>query len=274
MPAVGPLEQLGIAGGKAIHETAIVSSHAEIGDGVRIGPGSIVGAHVKIGSGCELGAYVVVSGHTTIGLDNKIYHFCTFGGAPQDMRYAGENTSLIVGDGNVFREYCSVHSGTVSGLGKTVVGSHNWIMSYVHIAHDCVLGNHSILANNTAFSGHVRAEDYVVCGGYTLVPQHRRIGCHAYTGGATKLVRDVAPYTCVSGIPAYCRGINKVGLERKGFSSELRRALYYAYRKVLKENCTEEMPELKRLAETYPEVKHFLGFIRKSEVGVIRPAVP
>ncbi len=272
MSAAGPFGQLDISGGKAIHETAIVSRHAEIGDDVRIGPGSIVGAHVKIGSGCELGAYVVVSGRTTLGSNNKVYHFSTLGGAPQDMKYAGEHTSLVIGDNNVFREYCSVHSGTVHGSGKTVVGSHNWIMSYVHIAHDCVLGNHLVLANNTAFSGHVRVGDYTVLSGYTLVPQFRQIGCHVYTGGATKLARDVAPYTSVSGIPAYCRGINKVGLERKGFSSELLGALYYAYRTVLKENCTEETPKLKELAKTYPEVRHFLDFIKKSEVGVIRPA--
>ncbi len=274
MPAAGPFEQLGISGGKAIHETAIVSRHAEIGEGVRIGPGTIVGEHVKIGSGCELGAYVVVSGHTTIGSNNKVYHFSTLGGAPQDLKYAGEQSSLLIGDNNVIREYCSVHSGTAHGSGKTVVGSHNWIMSYVHIAHDCVLGNHLVLANNTAFSGHVSVEDYAVLGGYTLVPQHRRIGCHAYTGGATKLARDVAPYTCVSGIPAYCRGINKVGLERKGFSSELRNALYYAYRTVLKENCTEETPKLKELAQTHSEVRHFLDFIKNSEAGIIRPARP
>jgi UDP-N-acetylglucosamine acyltransferase len=255
-----------------IHATAIVSDSASIADDVEIGAYSVIGDSVEIGSGTRIDSHVVVNGPTRIGKDNHIYQFASIGDDPQDKKYADEPTRLIIGDRNTIREFCTLSRGTTQDIGDTLVGDDNWIMAYVHIAHDCVVGNNTIMANNTTLAGHVHIGDWVICGGFSGVHQFCKVGAHAFLGMYTGVNRDVPAYTMVSGQPATARGINSEGLKRRDFSAEQIRNIKNAYRITFrsgkkKAEATEEIAEL---AKTQPELELFLESLRSSERGLAR----
>jgi UDP-N-acetylglucosamine acyltransferase len=203
-----------------IHPSAIVDPRAQLAPDVQVGPYSVIGPHVVIGAGSTVGPHCVIEGHTTIGKNNRVWQFCSLGAAPQDKKYAGEPTRLSIGDGNTIREFCTFNCGTVQDSGETRVGNDNWIMAYVHLAHDVQLGNHCILANNATLAGHVHVGDWVIVGGLTGVHQHVKIGAHAMAGFQTALSQDVPPFMMVDGNPAKVHGFNIEGLRRRGFGPE------------------------------------------------------
>jgi len=203
-----------------IHATALVDAQAELHDSVSVGPYAVIGAHVRIGAGSSVGAHAVIEGHTTIGSDNRIFQFASIGGPPQDMKYGGEPTRLDIGNGNTIREFVTINTGTVQDAGVTRLGDDNWIMAYVHIAHDCQLGSHLILANAVQLAGHVHLGDWVFLGGLSGVHQFVRVGAHAMTGFQTRLAQDVPPYVTAAGNPAQAQGINQEGLRRRGYTPE------------------------------------------------------
>ena len=203
-----------------IHATALVDPKAELAENVTVGPYAVIGPHVRIGEGSSIGAHGVVEGHTTIGRDNRIFQFTSIGGAPQDKKYAGEPTRLVIGDGNTLREFVTINTGTVQDAGLTVLGDDNWIMAYVHIAHDCQVGSHTIIANATQLGGHVHLGDWAFLGGLSGVHQFVRVGAHAMTGFQTRLSQDLPPYVTAAGNPAAATGINAEGLRRRGFTPE------------------------------------------------------
>ncbi len=221
-----------------IHASAIVDPRAELADDVQIGPFSVIGPDVTIDSGTSVQSHVVIAGRTRIGRNNRIYSFCSLGEAPQDKKYAGEATELLIGDGNTIREFTSLNLGTVQGGGATRVGSDNWIMSYVHIAHDCVIGDHTIMANLSQLAGHVTLGDWAILGGMVGVHQFVRIGAHAMCGGGSTLVQDVPPFVLCRGSPAQPYGLNVEGLQRRGFDEATVAALKRAYRTLFREGLT------------------------------------
>jgi len=221
-----------------IHPTAVIDPRAELADDVQVGPFSIVGPDVAIGSGSSIDSHVVITGHTRIGRNNRVFSFTSLGEVPQDKKYAGEPTELVIGDGNTIREFCSLNAGTAQGGGTTRVGSDNWIMSYVHIAHDCVVGDHTIMANLTQLAGHVLIGDWAVLGGMTGVHQFVRIGAHSMVGGGSTLVQDLPPFVLCRGSPAQPFGINVEGLQRRGFDEATVSALKRAYRSLFREGLT------------------------------------
>ena len=203
-----------------IHPTAVVDPAARLHESVVVGPYTIVGPHVEIGAGTTIGPHCVIEGHTTIGRDNRIWQFCSLGSDPQDKKYAGEPTRLEIGDGNTFREFCTVSTGTVQDEGVTRIGDDNWIMAYVHIAHDCELGSHIVMANAATLGGHVHLGDWVFVGGLTGIHQFVRVGAHAMTGFQTRLAQDLPPFVTAAGNPAEAQGINAEGLRRRGYTPE------------------------------------------------------
>jgi UDP-N-acetylglucosamine acyltransferase len=217
-----------------IHPTAIVDPNAEIDDSVEIGAYSIIGPNVKIGARTKIGPHVVVEGHTTIGCDNTFFQFSSIGAAPQDKKYAGEATRLEIGDRNLIREFCTFNVGTVQDGGVTRLGNDNWIMAYVHLAHDCQVGNNTIFANNASLAGHVEVGDWVILGGFSGVHQICKIGAHAMLGMNTSLTQDVPPFVILNGNPAATHGINIEGLKRRGFSREQINAIRNAYKLIYK----------------------------------------
>ena len=221
-----------------IHPTALVDPHAVIADDVEIGAYSVIGPHVTIGRGTRIAAHVIVDGHTRIGARNRIASFNAIGGEPQDKKYAGEAMRLEIGDDNLIREFCTFNIGTVQGGGVTRLGNHNWIMAYVHLAHDCQVGNHTIFANKAQLAGHVEVGDWAILGGDTGVHQFVRIGAHAITGIGTMLRQDVPPFTMVSGDPATPHGINVEGLKRRGFGAPVIASLRQAYKSVYRSGLT------------------------------------
>jgi UDP-N-acetylglucosamine acyltransferase len=254
-----------------IHPTAIVDSHAEIGAGCEIGPYCIIGANVKLGEGCRLQSHVVIDGRTTIGARNEFYPFACVGLKTQDLKYDGGTTYLDIGSDNVFREHVTVHTATGDGL-RTRVGSRGNFLSYSHIAHDCVVGDHVIFSNNGTLAGHVVVEDYAIVGGLAAVHQFCRIGKMSIIGGCAKIVQDVPPFMIVDGHPGKTRGVNKVGLERNGVPAEVVRVLAEAYKIVFKSGLTLTAA-LDRLCGELPqsqELTHFVDFCRKSERGIAR----
>lgn len=255
-----------------IHPTAIVSPDAKIGTDTEIGPYCVIEANVTLGDRCKLHSHVVIHGHTTIGDENEFFPFAAIGTKSQDLKYAGEPTALTIGNRNVFRENTTVHRGTEDGS-PTRVGSDNLCLSYSHIAHDCQVGNHVILSNNGTLAGHVHVDDHAIISGLSAVHQFCRVGAHAITGGISKIVQDIPPFTIVDGNPATVRGINQVGLQRRGFSDEDIRALRTAYKKLfLKKdtNLAEAVAALDPDLAKNPRVAHLLEFINSSERGVIR----
>ena len=255
-----------------IHPTAIISPHAHLGAEVEIGPYSVIEANVRLGDRCKLHSHVVIHGHSEIGADNEFFPFAAIGTKSQDLKYAGEPTSLIIGDHNVFRENTTVHRGTTEDS-PTRIGDHNLCLAYSHIAHDCKVRNHVILSNNGTLAGHVTVDDYAIISGLSAVHQFCRVGAHSITGGIAKIVQDIPPFTIVDGNPATVRGINQVGLQRRGFDEADIRALRTVYKKLfLKKdlNLTDALAELDLDLQKNPHVAHLLAFIEASERGIIR----
>jgi UDP-N-acetylglucosamine acyltransferase len=255
-----------------IHPTAIISDTAVIADDVEIGPYSVVGDQVEIESGTQIDSHVVINGPTKIGKDNHFYQFASIGDDPQDKKYANEPTRLIIGDRNTIREFCTVSRGTTQDTGETVLGDDNWIMAYCHIAHDCVVGNKTIMANNTTLAGHVHLGDWVICGGFSGVHQFCRIGAHAFLGMYTGVNRDVPAFTLASGQPAVPKGINSEGLKRRDFSTDQIRNIKNAYRLVYRKGLklAEAIEQIEALVDEQQELLPFLESLRSSERGIVR----
>ncbi len=255
-----------------IHPTAIIDPGARLATGVSVGAYSIIGADVAVGENTWIAPHVVISGSTRIGRDNKIYQFSSIGAAPQDKKYAGEKTLLEIGDSNVIREGCTINRGTAQGGGITRIGNNNWIMAYVHIAHDCIIGDGIVFANNASLAGHVTVQDYVILGGFTLVHQFCIVGAYAFTAMASVISKDVPPYLMVSGHMAKPHGLNTEGLKRHGFSSDTISQLRRAYKILYRSNCTVEqaLEKLRELEQGCPEVTRWLEFLRNTTRGIIR----
>ena len=255
-----------------IHSSAIVDPGAELEPSVEVGPFSVIGAGVEIGAGTWIGAHVVIEGPTRIGARNRIHPFSSLGGPPQDRKYVGEPSTLEVGDGNVIREYCTFNRGTEGGGMVTRVGDGNWIMSYVHIAHDCRVGSDNIMANCATLAGHVAVEDCVTLGAATLVHQFCRIGAHAFSAMGTVILKDVPPFLTVAGNSASPRGLNTVGLRRRDFPAETIQALKSAYRTVYRRGLTIEaaVEQLANSANASSEVDRFRRFVASSGRGIVR----
>ena len=255
-----------------IHPAAIVDSAARIGANVDVGPYSIIGPDVEIGDDTEVGPHVVIKGHTRIGRENRIFQFCSLGEMPQDKKYAGEQTRLEIGDRNTIREFCTFNLGTVQGGGVTSVGDDNWIMAYVHIAHDCHVANKTIFANGASLAGHVTVGDLVIFGGFTGVHQFCRIGAHVITAASSLVLQDVPPYLMVAGNTAQPYGIHVEGLKRRGFTSEAITELKRAYRTLYKSGLLleEAKGKLAEQAKTQPDVQRLVDFLEVSKRGIIR----
>ncbi len=255
-----------------VHPTAIVESGAHLADGVTVGPYAIIGANVVIGEGTEVGAHCVIAGHTRIGRNNRFFPFCAIGLEPQDKKYRGEPTRVEIGDGNTFREYCTVNAGTVQDTGVTRIGHDNWIMAYVHIAHDCQVGSHTIFANNATLGGHVQVGDWAILGGFTGVHQFVRVGAHSFCGVGTVLTQDLPPYVTVAGNPAQPHGINREGLKRRGFSQEAIAAIRRAYKTLYRQGRTlaEAIAAIEAEVPKHPELALLVDFLRTPGRGIVR----
>ena len=256
----------------AIHPTAIVHPGARLGKDVEIGAYSLVGEHVEIGDGTRIGPHVVIAGHTRIGAANRVSQFCSIGEEPQDKKYAGEPTRLEIGDHNVIREFCTFNIGTAQDAGITRMGDHNWIMAYVHIAHDCVVGDHTVFANNATLAGHVHIGDFVILGGFTGVHQFCRVGAHVITGIASVVRQDVPPFLTVAGNPLAPHGVNTEGLKRRGFSSEALAGLKRAYKTLYKSGLSlaDAQTAIALEAESLPELQPLADFLATSGRGIVR----
>jgi UDP-N-acetylglucosamine acyltransferase len=256
-----------------IHATAIVHPRAHLGANVSVGPYSIIGEHVELGDGTQVGAHAVITGHTKIGRDNRIFQFVSLGEVPQDKKYAGEPTRLEIGDRNMIREFCTFNLGTAQDLGVTRIGNDNWIMAYVHIAHDCQVGNHTIFANNASLAGHVHLGDHVVLGGFTGVHQFCRVGAHVMTAVNSAVYKDIPPYVLAAGSDgAKPNGINSEGLKRRGFSPESIAVVKQAYKTLYRNSLTleEAKAALLEQAHAHAEVQLILDFLATSTRGIIR----
>jgi len=238
-----------------IHPSAIVDPQAQLADSVTVGPFTTIGPNVCIGEGSSIGAHCVIEGHTTIGRDNKIFQFASLGADPQDKKYKGEPTRLIIGDRNTIREFTTFNTGTVQDKAFTQVGNDNWIMAYVHIAHDCVVGHHTTMANNTTLAGHVEVGDWATVGGLTGVLQRMRIGAHTMVGFASHIGKDVPPFMVVDGNPLVVRGVNLVGLRRREFSAERIAAIREMHKLLYRQGLTLEQARsaIQALAEQAPD---------------------
>ncbi len=256
-----------------IDETAIIHPSANIHEDVSIGPYSVIGQDVSIESGTVIGSHVVIKGPTSIGQNNKIFHFSSIGEEPQDKKFNQDsNSSLVIGSGNTIREYVSINRGTDAGGGKTVIGNENWIMAYVHIAHDCIIGNNSIFANNATLAGHVIIENFVTLGGFTGVHQFCRVGSYSFSAISSVIVKDVLPYILVSGNTAKPSGLNREGLKRNGFDSNTIKLLKKAYKIIYREGLTlsNALEELMKLSTESKDIEALYSFIASSERGIIR----
>jgi UDP-N-acetylglucosamine acyltransferase len=255
-----------------IHPTAIVDPGARLGDGVSVGPYSVIGPKVEVGEGTWIGAHVVLDGRLKIGRRNKIFHFSSLGAPPQDKKYAGENTAVEIGDDNTVREYVTMNRGTAQDAGVTRVGNQNWIMAYVHFAHDCQIGDNTIFANSCQLAGHVTVGDWAIFGATTLVHQFVHIGAHAFTGMGTYLAQDLPPYVKAAGNMAQPYGINSEGLRRRGFSAEQILGLKRAYRTLYRAGLSLEdaRRELEAQAAACPPVRAVVEFLDASKRGIIR----
>jgi UDP-N-acetylglucosamine acyltransferase len=256
----------------AIHATALVHPAARVAADVEIGPYCVVGEHVEIGPGSVLGAHVVVSGRTRLGRGNRIFPFTCLGERPQDKKYGGEPTALEIGDNNTIRECCTVNIGTVQDAGVTRLGNDNWIMAYVHIAHDCQIGSHIVLANGVQLAGHVFIGDHAILGGATLVHQFCRVGTHAFTAGGSVVLRDVPPYVMAGGNSAQPHGINSEGLKRRGFSSDDIEVVRRAYKTLYRTKFTfdEAREAIREQAQQAPPLAILAQFLDSTQRGIIR----
>ena len=261
---------------RRIHATAVVDPEAELADGVEVGAYCVVGPRVRIGAGTVLKSHVVVEGRTSIGGGNRFFPFCSIGGAPQDKKYGGEDTELVIGDGNTVRECCTISTGTVQGGGTTRIGSDNWIMAYAHIAHDCLIGDHVILANNATLAGHVTLGNWAIMGGMSAIHQFCSMGAHSMAAGGSIVLRDLPPFVICSGNPAEPHGINTEGLKRRGFTPETVNLLRRAYKTLYKEGLTtaDAVQALSELASEHPAAADAVAllrdFVRDSQRGIVR----
>ena len=255
-----------------IHASTIVDAGAVIADDCDIGPFCTIGAGVEIGSGTKILSHTVIKGPTTIGRNNTIYPFASIGEAPQDLKYAGEPTRLVVGDDNTIREYVTLHRGTGDGGGVTTIGNGNLLMAYVHVAHDCVVGNGVIMANAASIAGHVVVDDQATLGGFTCVHQFTRIGTNSFSGLGTVINRDVPPFVSVAGNHARAISINKCGLQRRGFDADTITALHEAFRLLVvsRKSRAQALVQLNPLAAQFPQVREFIAFITSSERSIVR----
>ncbi|MEO7433257.1 MAG: acyl-ACP--UDP-N-acetylglucosamine O-acyltransferase [Dokdonella sp.] len=255
-----------------IHPTALVDPSAKLGAEVAIGAYSIIGPDVEIGDRTSIGPHVVIEGVTRIGCDNRIFQFASIGAEPQDKKYGGERSELVIGDRNVIREFTTFNRGTGDGGGATRIGNDNWIMAYVHIAHDCRVGNHVVFANNSTLAGHVEIGDHVILGGFTGIHQFCKIGAHAFAGMGSLINADVPPFVIVAGNYAKPRGINSEGLKRRGFDAERIAAIKRAYRTVYVAGkpLSEARERLAEQASTSSDVAGMLEFIERSERSLVR----
>jgi UDP-N-acetylglucosamine acyltransferase len=255
-----------------VHATAIVDRGAKLGQGVSVGPFSVIGPKVEIGEGSWVGAHVVLDGRLRIGKNNKIFHFASLGAPPQDKKYGGEDTAVEIGDGNTIREYVTINRGTALDAGVTRVGNDNWIMAYVHFAHDCQIGSHTIFANACQLAGHVTVGDWAIFGATTLVHQFVHIGAHAFTGMGTYLAQDLPPFVKAAGNMAQPFGINSEGLKRRGFSPDAIAGLKRAYRTLYRSGLglEEARTQLQSQVADCPQVRDILEFLDSSKRGIIR----
>lgn len=259
-----------------IHPTALVDPATELDASVSVGPYTVIGPHVRVGAGTHIGPHCVIEGHTTIGRDNRIFQFCSLGAIPQDKKYAGEPCELQIGDRNTIREFCTFNLGTVQDRGVTRVGNDNWIMAYVHIAHDCTVGDQVTMANNATLAGHVQVGDWATIGGLTGVLQRMRIGAHTMIGFASHVAKDIPPYVVVDGNPLTVRGVNLIGLRRRDFSDGQLSAIREMHRIIYRQNLTLEQARaaLTKLPETYPDaaadVAAMDAFLASSTTGIAR----
>jgi UDP-N-acetylglucosamine acyltransferase len=262
----------------AIHPTAVVDSGAELDSSVTVGPYTVIGPHVRIGAGTTVGPHCVIEGHTRIGQDNRIFQFNSLGAIPQDKKYAGEPCELVIGDRNTIREFCTFNIGSPGDSGVTRVGNDNWIMAYVHLAHDCVVGNHTIFANNSQLAGHVHVDDWVILGGFTVVHQFVRLGAHSMTAMCSLLFADLPPFVMCQGQPAAARSMNYEGLRRRGFSSERVAAVKSMHKALYRDDLTLEQAKqrIAELASVQPElgadVAMMTGFLDgvAAQRGIVR----
>ena len=254
-----------------IHPTAIIHPEAQIGADCQVGPYCVIGQHVVLGDGCQLHSHVVIDGHTTLGRENVIFPFSSIGLKTQDLKWKGGITRTEIGDFNCFREGVTIHSATNDG-DATRVGSHNNLLAYTHVAHDCQLGNHIVMSNNATLAGHVIVEDHVVMGGFSAVHQFCRLGKMAMIGGYTKIVQDVVPFTITDGNPAAARTLNKVGMQRNGISEEAQAALRQVYKILFRDGLTlaKALEQVEKDVPAADEVTHLIKFIRASERGITR----
>jgi UDP-N-acetylglucosamine acyltransferase len=255
-----------------IHPTAVVSPQAEIDDGVCIGPYTHIGEHVKIGKETTVGAHVVIEGHTRIGARNSIFPFSTIGTPPQDIGYRGEDTRLIIGDENVIREYVTVNRATTKEEWQTVLGNHNYIMAYAHIAHDCILGDHVIMSNVATLGGHITIGDYAILGGLVAIHQFVRVGSYAFLGAKSGIDRDVPPFMITAGPRARLYGVNRKGLSRMGFSEETIKGLKRAYSIIWRQNkrFDQGIAQVRQEIEPFAELDLLLDFFKDTKRGILR----
>ena len=255
-----------------IHASAIIDPKAELDSSVEVGAYSIIGAGVKVAANTRIGSHVVLKGPTTIGNNNQIFQFSSLGEAPQDKKYANEPTTLEIGDNNTIREFCTFNRGTVQDKGKTSIGNDNWIMAYVHIAHDCSIGNNTIMANNSSLAGHVDIHDYAILGGFTLIHQFCKVGTHVITAVNTVVFKDIPPYVTAAGYDAKPHGINSEGLKRRGFSADSILHIKRAYKALYRNSLTleEAKVELAEMQKSCPEIALLTDFLNVSTRGIVR----
>ena len=261
-----------------IHPTAIVDKGAQLHESVEVGPYTVIGPHVRVGKGTRIAAHCVIDGHTTIGEDNQIFPFNSLGAIPQDKKYAGEPCELAIGDRNTVREFCTFNIGTAGDKARTSIGDDNWIMAYVHLAHDCEVGNNTIFANNSSLAGHVQIGDFVILGGFTTVHQFCRIGAHAITSINAMIWADLPPFVMCQGQPAQARSMNFEGLRRRGFSPERIKAIKEMHKLLYRDGLTLEQSKagIKALVSEYPQaaidVQMMLDFLNapSAERGIVR----
>ena len=261
-----------MAAGTRIHPSAQVDPGAQLGTDVTVGPFCVIGPEVEIGDGTTVASHVVINGPTKIGRENRIYSFSAIGGDPQDKKFHAERTELVIGDRNMIREFCTFNRGTVDDDGITRIGNDNWLMAYVHIAHDCVVGNNTIFANASSLAGHVVVEDYVILGGFTLVHQFCKVGAHAFTSMGSVINRDVPPFVTVAGVYAEPHGINSEGLKRRGFTPDAISGIRKAYKTLYRSGLTLEAARgaLAEQATQCPEVAPLVAFIGQATRGIVR----
>ncbi len=254
-----------------IHHTAIVDKGAQLHESVTVGAYAVIGPNVVIGEDTTIGNHAGIKGHTVIGKNNKIFQFASVGEPPQDKKYSGEPTRLEIGDNNIIREFSTLHTGTVTGIGLTTVGDDNIFMAYSHVAHDCVIGNHTIFANSVALGGHVHVKDWVILGGYSIVHQFTIIGEHSMTAGATGVAQDIPPYIIAGKEPTRYCSINLIGLRRRGFSNETIQNIHEAYRLLYSKGILKEgIEEIKKNLEVTKEIQYIIDFVESSQRGIIR----